>query len=215
MTARHDLVWLTRAGWDAAIAHAPASQHAALQQWRVHDWPAVVRRMEDGCAADAICLGIPLPRTVGAHPRLALVARFDDVARSTAPITLADALAAAPPRWLAALVALERAGSAFDLRVYGSLAMASITGLAYLHPGSDIDVLLRPRTRAELDAGVNLLTQHAALLPLDGEILFPDGAGVAWKEWVAARADRARVLVKSLQTVRLADPATLAAALDA
>lgn len=215
MTARHDLVWLTQAGWDAAIARVPVEQHAALLQWRDHDRPAVVRRRDDGCGADDICLGIPLPPGAGTHPRLALVARTADVARTSSAVTLADALAAAPPQWLAALVALQRAAVAFDLRVYGSLAMASITGLAYLRPASDIDLLLRPRSRAELDAGVALLTEHAGLLPLDGEILFPDGAAVAWKEWAAAPADRSRVLVKSLQSVRLADPATLTAALNA
>jgi phosphoribosyl-dephospho-CoA transferase len=39
--------------------------------------------------------------------------------------------------------------------------------------------------------------------------VFPSGEAVAWKEWIAARRDHARVLVKSVTTVRLADPAQL------
>lgn len=215
MFSRHDLAWLTPAGWEAALHAAPAFQHAALNAWRVHDWPAVVRRHEEGRADDAVCLGLPLPTSFGERQRVALVCRPGDVARRTAPLPLADAIAAAPPDWLAGLVAMQRTCTGVDVRVYGSLAMASVTGEAYLRPASDIDVLLRPANIAELDAGVALLAQHATLLPLDGEIVFPSGEAVSWKEWLAARRDRARVLVKSMRAVRLADPAALVAALPA
>jgi phosphoribosyl-dephospho-CoA transferase len=213
MFSRHDLVWLTPAGWEAALARAPAPQHAALCAWRDHDWPAVVRRRDEGVADHTVCLGIPLPAAFGCRQRVALASAIDDLARYAAPLPLADVLAAAPPEWLAGLVALQRAFAPFDLRAYGSLAMASITGQAYLRPASDIDLLLRPVNRTELDAGVALLAQHAQLLPLDGEIVFPSGAAVAWKEWIAASRDRARVLAKSLGAVRLVEPAALRATL--
>jgi phosphoribosyl-dephospho-CoA transferase len=215
MFSRHDLVWLTAAGWDVALAVAPPAQHAALCQWRDQDWPAVVRRHETDSRDDVVCLGIPLPLSSGLRQRLALVCRIDHIARRAAPVPLADAIAAAPTAWLAGLVALQRAASAFDLRAYGSLAMASLTGQAYLRAGSDIDLLLRPAGQRELGAGVALLEQHGRLLPLDGEIVFPSGEAVSWKEWLAARRDRARVLVKSLHAVRLVDPAVLAATLPA
>jgi len=193
MLSRHDLVWLTPAGWDAA---------PALPQWRERDWPAVVRRHAPGVDAAAVCLGIPLPD----RRRVAVVASAGHIARTAPPVALADAIAAAPPQWLAGLLALARAAAALDVRVYGSLAMASITGLPYLRTTSDIDLLLRPTTGAALQAGLALLEQHAQVLPLDGEIVFPTGDAVAWKEWIAARRDRARVLVKSVHAVRLADP---------
>ena len=213
MFSRHDLAWLTPAGWEAALVHAPASAHAALQQWRDHDWPAVVRRQEAGVGDDGVCLGIPLPEGCGVRQRLALVANTGHVARRQAPIPLAGAIGAARPAWLAALVALQRAAALFDLRVYGSLAMASLTGLAYLRPASDIDLLLRPASAGELAAGVALLQEYATPLPLDGHIVFPSGEAVAWKEWPAARRAGARVLAKSRQSVRLADAAQLAATL--
>jgi phosphoribosyl-dephospho-CoA transferase len=208
MNRRHDLVWLTRAGWHAAVTADPGHD-GALRDWYENDWPAVVRR-QDASAGDAVvCLGIPLPISSGVRQRLSLVAHVDHIARRTAPVTLADALAAAPPAWLAGLVALARDAAGLDLRVYGSLAMESVTGAPYLRPESDIDLLLRPSTRTELRAGLALLAHHAALLPLDGEIVFPSGDAVAWKEWLAARRDQARVLVKSLHAVRLQDPALL------
>lgn len=200
MFSRHDLVWLTPAGWDAA---------PELPAWRERDWPAVVRRHEAGVAPDAVCLGIPLPE----RQRVALVASTAAIARTAPPLPLIDAIAAAPPQWLAGLVALQRAATELDLRIYGSLAMASITGLPYLRAASDIDLLLRPADRHALDAGLALLEAHAQLLPLDGEIVFPSGDAVAWKEWLAACRAPARVLVKSLHAVRLADPAQLLATL--
>lgn len=210
MTSRHDLVWLTPAGWAAALARTP-EHGATLSRWCTQNWPAVVRRQDEGVGPDIICLGIPLPE----RQRVALLARRDHVARQTPPLALLDAIGAAPPPWLAGLVGLQRALAWFDLRVYGSLAMASITGLPYLRAASDIDLLLRPATRRALQAALALLEQHAQLLPLDGEIMFPSGEAVAWKEWLAARRDRTRVLVKSLGVVRLGDPAELEASLPA
>jgi len=213
MYSRHDLVWLTGQGWDAALARAPAQQHALLRKWQAQDWPAVVRRHDPGVANDVVCLGIPLPLSDGVRQRLALVVEHENVARRLAPLPLGDALAAAPPGWRATLVALQREMSMFDLRVFGSLAMASLTGQPYLRAQSDIDLLLRPATRSELADGTALLGHYAQLLPLDGEIVFPSGDAVAWQEWLAARRDNARVLVKSMAAVRLVAPVELEAAL--
>ena len=43
---RHALVWLTDAGWSAAIAAARPEHQAALAQWHRQDWPVVVRRLD-------------------------------------------------------------------------------------------------------------------------------------------------------------------------
>jgi phosphoribosyl-dephospho-CoA transferase len=96
---------------------------------------------------------------------------------------------------------------------FGSLAMQALTGITYLTPTSDIDLLLHPRTVDDLDSGLALLQHHAATLPLDGEIVFPDGAAVSWKEW-AAGGD-ARVLVKHIDGVWLSRKAPLLAQLQA
>lgn len=213
MFSRHELVWLTAQGWDAALAVAPEVQHPALLAWRHGDWPAVVRRHEPGLPDDVVCLGLPLPLSLGMRQRLALVTPLAHVARRRPPLPIGDAIGAAPPRWRATLAALQRDFAAFDLRVYGSLAMASLTGQSYLRPQSDIDLLLRPASTGELQAGVALLAHYAALLPLDGEIVFPSGEAVSWKEWLAAHGDGARVLVKSRVAVRLAVPSELEATL--
>jgi phosphoribosyl-dephospho-CoA transferase len=70
---------------------------------------------------------------------------------------------------------------------------------------SDIDLLFFPRNSAQLYKGMDLFASHAKALPLDGEIIFPAGQAVAWKEWLAAmRASSAcRVLVKEKHSVHL------------
>jgi phosphoribosyl-dephospho-CoA transferase len=78
-------------------------------------------------------------------------------------------------------------------------------------PDSDIDLLFFPANRNALDAGLALLERYSAVLPLDGEIVFPSGDAVAWKEWLNAD----RVMVKDAVTVRLAPTAALLATLDA
>jgi phosphoribosyl-dephospho-CoA transferase len=80
--------------------------------------------------------------------------------------------------------------------------MQALTGLSYVRPGSDLDLLIHPRSLAELQAALLLLRRHADALPLDGEIVFPDGGAVAWREFAGAGATET-VLVKASGAVRL------------
>jgi phosphoribosyl-dephospho-CoA transferase len=211
MFSRHDLVWLTGRGWDAALESAPPGQHEALEQWRRQDWPAVVRRADIGLAAGQVSLGISLPPTpAGVKGRIALNAAESDVANHRPAIALADAAQSAPGHWRPALNDLA---ASLPLQAYGSLAMQSITGQTYLTPSSDIDLLFFPADANALDEGLVLLERHAVTLPLDGEIVFPSGAAVAWKEWLIASRNEARVLVKDIDAVRLAPRAELIASL--
>ena len=155
MFSRHELVWLTGRGWDAALERALPGQHAAIEQWRREDWPAIVRRADVGLAPGHVSLGIALPPTAaGVKGRIALNALTADVARSTAPLALADAVEAAPQCWRPALDALAERSAGIALRAYGSLAMQAITGQQYVSPTSDIDLLFFPSDRESLHAGL-------------------------------------------------------------
>jgi phosphoribosyl-dephospho-CoA transferase len=209
---RHMLVWLNQAGWRAAGAAQP--QHkTALLQWAAQDLPVVVRRMDANLGDDVVCLGLPLPPDAdGRKVRIALSARLDDVEKVSRAVVLRSSLRAAGP-WRERLSALCDEAEALDLRVFGSLAMQALTGLTYVSPASDVDLLFQPTCRQQLDDGVALLARHAQHLPLDGEIVFPDGGAVSWKEWRMAMTHPAKVLVKEMHTVRLADTASLLATL--
>lgn len=212
MFSRHDLVWLTGDGWGAARERALPGHHAAIEQWRREDWPAIVRRADAGLAEKQLSLGLALPPAPdGVKGRIAFNIDKSDVARTSPPLALTAAAKAAPANWRASLDALS---SRMPLRAYGSLAMQVITGQPYLTAGSDIDLLFLPSDAAALRDGLVLLAQYAELLPLDGEIIFPSGDAVAWKEWISAGSSNARVLVKDAIAVRLAQPAALLKTLE-
>ena len=218
--SRHDLVWLTDAGWQAARAralHASPADEAALAQWQRNGWPAITRRRDADLPASAeeICLGIPLPPdpASGIKRRIALRARLNEVAKISPPLPLFSCLPAAG-QWQTGLGVLAGRTADLQLRTYGSLAMQTLTGLPCFTPTSDIDILFTPSSAAQLQQGLDLLAHFATLLPLDGEIVFPGAGAVSWKEWLSARASHSRVLVKEMTRVRLADPAELLALLE-
>ncbi len=184
-------------------------------RWQQRDWPAIVRRRDADAGYDEICLGIPLPPdpVSGVKVRISLRVHRSHLVRTTAPLLLR-----AMPRnlELAGLAAWPRPGAStaeVTLHVYGSFAMEALTGERYLTPASDIDLLFYPTSVPQLDAALALLSAHAHL-PLDGEIVFPDGCAVSWKEWLQASANRSRVLVKDQHMVRLQDSAQLLAMLE-
>lgn len=216
MFSRHDLAWLSGAGWDAALAHALPGQYTAIERWRREDWPAIVRRADAGLAPGQVSLGIALPPAQdGAKVRIALNALATDIVRSSPALALAEAAQAAPARWRTPLGELVTKSSGMALHAYGSLAMQAVTGQRYLTLSSDIDLLFMPTDRPAMFAGLALLEEYASMLPLDGEIVFPSGDAVAWKEWIGAARIEARVLVKHLGAVRLAPAAQLLATLEA
>jgi phosphoribosyl-dephospho-CoA transferase len=207
---RHMLVWLTAIGWHTAIAAARDEHKTALTLWESQDWPVVARRLDVDAGADEVCLGLPLPPdSAGVKVRIALRARVADISRLSPAMLLRDAAAVRDVQALC-----DDAG-AMPLRVFGSVAMQALTGLQYLSPTSDVDLLFHPASRLQLEEGIALLARHAERLPLDGEIVFPGGAAVSWKEWQMALTHPAKVLVKDLQSVRLVDKASLLATLEA
>ena len=235
MFARHDLVWLGAEGWRQALAGAPAEAQAALAAWQQAGWPAVVRRADADLAPGEVAIGIPLPPRAGDGRKLRVACRVAAavLVRHQRPLPLAQAAAQFEaqstvqfsaqfqemlPGWRYALSELAQQAGArmLDVRVYGSAALQVLTGQRYLTASSDIDLLLHPRSRAELEEGLALLRTYAARLPLDGEIVLPGGRAVPWKEWAAALDGAAgtRVLVKEMTRVSLAMPDALLASLE-
>ncbi|MBP0599459.1 malonate decarboxylase holo-[acyl-carrier-protein] synthase [Herbaspirillum sp. LeCh32-8] len=227
MHERHHLIWLTEAGWQRQLAQAvDARQRETMAHWQDSRWPLVVRRADSDAAADEICAGIALPPDAqGNKPRIAVRVKAAEVAAARAPFPLRDIVATRlpqlPPGWPSAMADLQEqmARAGITLAVFGSLAWQAVTGQTYLRSTSDIDLLFQPTDRAQLEQGVRLLAYHAMFLPLDGEIVFPGGAAVSWKEWrqVAVLGGNAdgRVLVKGPAAVLLERVGALAASLPA
>ena len=205
MFARHDLIWLSESGWQAACEAAQPEHRAALEQWQRNDWPAVVRRRDANTFDNEICAGVPLPPDPdsGNKVRIALRVQALEVIRHMPPLTLKAVLPALPEAWQELVSALGNRAVGLLIRVYGSAALQALTGQRYLTETSDIDLLFYPISVQQLQAGLALLAFHATQLPLDGEIVFPSGQAVAWKEWLQAQQGDARVLVKEADVVHL------------
>ena len=190
--------------WASLLAGRPDLDGVPhLADWARLGRPVIVRRRHPGEAGGRIPVGLPLPPADGKR-RIGL-ALPPDAATLRAPVTLAAARAAAPGAWHPTLDALEAlaAGHGLVPRVFGGLLWQSLTGLAYLGPGSDLD-LLWP-VAGGIDRGVLLgLARIEAEAPMriDGEVVLDDGFGLNWRELLAAQ-DGGDVLAKGLDTVRL------------
>ncbi|HRQ83315.1 MAG TPA: malonate decarboxylase holo-[acyl-carrier-protein] synthase, partial [Azospirillaceae bacterium] len=156
--------------------------------WRAAGRPFVVARRLPGDPAGFIRLGLATPE----KRRVGLLAPLSAVARTaTAPLlTEAARSSCAPPPWGPFLGGLagRLAGAGFAVRVFGSLAWGFLTGLPYVRPDSDVDLLFEPDSWTEAVRLADLLsaeTPPPGAPRLDGEIILPGGWGAAWRELAA------------------------------
>lgn len=186
------------------------AMHAHVAEWLVADRPLVVARQPCGeTLSGTIAVGLALPPAQGKR-RIALSVTAKDIARYTPPLRLADAIVHAPVVWQPALAELDAAAMDIDieLRVFGSLAWQALSGMQYLTPQSDIDLLWRPRSHTQLQQGIALLArwEQASGLRADGEVLFGGNSAVSWREWSTLKSGNdQRVLVKRESSAELVD----------
>ena len=177
-----------------------------------------MRRHDADCPSDQLCVGIALPPCDGDKVRLPLRVALGSVARWQSPLSIPHVVSAMPSEWRDAATCLHDAALHADvpLQIYGSAALQAITGLSYLHPTSDLDVLMLPSTSQQLDDCVRLFITFEKTLPLDGEIVFASGHAVAAKEWCNAvpQPSDYRVLAKHATGVALMRKDALMAVLD-
>lgn len=208
---RHDLVYVAPDVWSSAVRRSQSAVDRPLvRDWADRGWPMIVRRRAEAEEQEFVPVGIQLPPAAGKR-RVALVVPQDAVLRRASPPMLRAAAKVADPSWqhpIAFLLALgERVGSAPS--VFGSLLWQHLTGLTYLSPHSDLD-LLWP-VPAGLDVPALLIgiaeAERAGPLQIDGEVIYPDGSAVNWRELLNAyRApDQAAVLVKTMTGARVLD----------
>ena len=226
---RHRLVRLTPTGWrDVLDQPWDAQARECLAHWASHGLPLVVTRQPaDAASAGRLALGLPAPsrwdrRRLALRVPLTGVDGFDEFPRLAGlagaggatdladPADVADPLSRpgllpAPVRALACEVAAALDARHATARVFGSHGWQAITGLDHVRPTSDLDLWIAVDDVAHADAVAQALGGFDAAHPrLDGELVFADGAAVAWREWADWRAGRARaVLVKDIDGVAL------------
>jgi len=202
---RHDLVYLhPQAAWDSPCAAAGSPLWQAAERWIAGGRPLVVARQADD---QALLLGLALPQAFN-RQRLAILVAPPAVARCRPALAVADCLPRLPADQALPLrhLAGRAAACSATLGVYGSLAWETLSGEVYRHAGSDIDLICDVATPAQFDTMLAALQRAEEKLncKLDGEIRFPDGRAVAWREIVARlKTPAAPVLVKGLREVGL------------
>ena len=210
---RHQLACLSEAGWARAAEQAGSAEASAcLRHWSDHGLPVVVTRqrchgsLEDG----GVSVGIAAPLQWG-RLRLPLVVERSDIAYFDEFPEAKRACSLLPrdgrSQWQGLFEALSSAG--LRCRVFGSHGWQLLTGLEYLHPGSDVDLLVVVSGPEEADVAADLLCRHGqqGLAPrIDGELVFGNGSAVSWREWLSWRSGKnASILVKTAFGVALAN----------
>ncbi len=202
---RHDLVQIAVGDWAGACAawvpgpHLAPEQVAAVTGWAAARRPAITRRPLPGDAPDRLAVGVPLPPSLG-KLRVALSVPLEAQWRRCGPLELVDAAISAPEKWRDTITSLRALGRTLGLRprVFGALLWQHVTGLSYLHAGSDLDLLWvvgTTETVASLLDGLQRIDENSPVR-IDGEVRTP-GGDVSWRDLAGARTAGGTVLVKT------------------
>ncbi|MCG2575622.1 malonate decarboxylase holo-[acyl-carrier-protein] synthase [Dechloromonas sp. XY25] len=213
---RHDLVYLQRDAAFATPCAAPGdASWQAARDWIAAGRPLVAARQPPG--SERLHLGLSLPLTQQ-RKRLSIDVEAKAIARIEQPLSVARCCSRLPAAQAAVLTRLAEQATACGagLGVFGSLAWEVLSGEAYRHADSDIDLICDVATVEQFDTMLAALQQAAGELPcrLDGELRFPDGNAVAWREMAAQyRQPSAPVLIKGEHGVDLQPVQAVLAAL--
>jgi phosphoribosyl-dephospho-CoA transferase len=209
---RHQLAYLSQAGWAGVLdRHWDEEARDCLLHWAARQLPLVVTQQpaeacESGAAGGLVALGLQASARWGRR-RLALrvphiaVSYFDEFPRLMSVLALLPRPAREPVQGL--MAGLADCGA--TARVYGSYGWQALSRLVHVKPSSDLDLWVGVNDAGHADQVARCLAAFADdSLRLDGELMFDDGTAVAWREWGAWRAGRARaVMVRRIGGVAL------------
>lgn len=221
---RHHLVWIDpdATPWPTADDN-DESARVAVAWWMDAGWPFVVRRQTSPGWPEVLSLGMALPPGAGKR-RISLEVEARSVAAWGMPPNLEFSIPLLPAERRPALRRLRTSAQAIglELALYGSCGLEALTGMTYLAPTSDIDLLFRPADVSQLDRALALLSswEQKEGWRADGEILLLEQSGeelgVSWREWLATERKcrgKKTVLAKALRSVGLREIAELRAVL--
>jgi phosphoribosyl-dephospho-CoA transferase len=211
---RHSLLAVTVTAWQELMdLHADLAEIPLVAEWSLHGRPVIIRRRTTCDPENVIPVALPLPPSRRKQRLAFTIASSAGVSQRPA-VSLTDAGRNAPDSWHPTIRTLLNLGAKLGVvpHVYGALLWQHLTGLTYLSASSDIDLLWRPPNLETAALLVEELFQLDALAPvrIDGDLEFPDGASVNWREWIdALRGNTRGVLVKTMDGVEIRPTASL------
>ncbi|MBN8710421.1 MAG: hypothetical protein BGO12_23390 [Verrucomicrobia bacterium 61-8] len=177
MFRRHAFVRLAENAWRDATPEGGDIE--VLQEWTARGRPLIIRRP---CVSDdgqEVFLGLALP----GKRRMAFRVPVASV-RAVEP----------PPVWDVEVV------PGFVFRIYGSRAWELLTGLSYVTPSSDLDLLVDIDSLAGWRSFLSSDFQLPEPPRVDLEVIFQADASFSWREYLGPADD---ILIKSNRRVWL------------
>lgn len=208
---RHTLAYLSAKGWksvEAQVSGADEHVRECVRYWTAQSLPLVITRQAD-CRGhvqhpDVVAVGLPAP-LCWKRRRIALNLPITEILFTDVFPSLQSVLRLLPRRAIAGWSQLtnELVDVAYSCSVFGSYGWQCLSGLAYIRRTSDIDILVRVPHATAADRAAAILARWGETGPrLDGELLFPTGAAVSWREWLFWRATRSQPGVSSILVKR-------------
>jgi phosphoribosyl-dephospho-CoA transferase len=207
---RNRLAWLSASAWRQVMARQWDSQaQSILSHWQTQQLPLVLCTQRVQQTPPTISLGLPGP-TQWARRKLALEVAPSDIQHVNtfpllehiAPTEFSDAALRAFLQYMH--------GLRVPLQVYGSYGWQHLTGMAYVHPASDIDVIAQVPDLVVATLVARALQALQSPIRVDGELAFPNGHAISWREylqWIDGKAER--VLVRSRTQIQLTNQLVL------
>ena len=211
---RNQLVWLREPAWQRILwADWDAQALAILSHWQRQQLPWVVCRQRVPDRPDSISLGLPAPLQ-WERRKLAVEVAPADIARAGSFPSLADSVVAASHAAQVQDLLQHMDALQVQLQVYGSFGWQQICALPCVRDSSDLDLLAHVPDLGTAGQVVWLLQGLKLRWRVDGELVFPNGWALAWREYaqlIGGKVDR--VLVKERSSAQLRSMAELRAEL--
>lgn len=204
---RHDFIWLTQSARERIAADISQSQSPSAMRmacaFLASDIPGVVRRSSPCDIGIGVGISFPM-RSDGNRLRYAASVSPAEINSVTSPYEVIDLPFVAKFKPLLALEAIKQMESYSFVRfgVYGATSLQLLTGLNYLHDGSDLDLVIdggSPDSLMEINNELYRLSMLVGV-NIDAEVIVDGDYGVKLKELVGGQKC---VLAKTLHSVEL------------
>ena len=197
---RHDMLFLTMQGQVNAWENRMSRQEEDLLCKKSYpNIPAICTGRQDELERGRLRIGLSYPmKANGARHRIVSYILPDEVSSVRTPWSAAHTGKPLPEPFASIAKELEdiatSCGIAFGL--FGAAALQRVTGLPYLHEGSDIDIVLCCMGENDLIRFASLMQEieRKSKIRIDAEVLLDPHSGVKLKELLGGQAT---VLVKS------------------